>query len=44
MVITISLYIMASAFNALQPGGWLEPQDLTMPFLCIDDIMEGTAL
>jgi hypothetical protein len=36
--------ILTSAFNALQPGGWLELQDPTMPFLCIDDTMEGTAL
>jgi hypothetical protein len=36
--------ILTSAFNALQPGGWLELQDPTMPFVCIDDTMEGTAL
>jgi hypothetical protein len=36
--------ILTSAFSALQPGGWLELQDPTMPFLCIDDTMEGTAL
>ena len=36
--------MLTSAFNALNPGGWLELQDPTMPLLCIDDSMEGTAL
>lgn len=36
--------VLRSAFNALSPSGWLELQDPTMPILCIDDSMEGTAL
>ncbi|OAL39817.1 hypothetical protein AYO20_00729 [Fonsecaea nubica] len=31
------------AFDALQPGGWLEMQDLYMPLLCDDGTLEGTA-
>jgi len=37
-------FVLASAFDALEPGGWLEMQDPTMPLLCIDNTMEGTAI
>jgi len=36
--------VLRSAFNALEPGGWLELQDPTMPFLSVDDSLEGTAV
>ncbi|KIY02246.1 uncharacterized protein Z520_02384 [Fonsecaea multimorphosa CBS 102226] len=31
------------ALDALQPGGWLEMQDLYMPILCDDGTLNGTA-
>lgn len=37
-------FVLASAFDALEPGGWFEIQDPTMPLLCIDNTMEGTAI
>jgi hypothetical protein len=36
--------VIKSAFESLENGGWLEFQDPTMPVLCIDDSMNGTAL
>ncbi|KAL3426083.1 methyltransferase domain-containing protein [Phlyctema vagabunda] len=35
--------VFQSAFEHLQPGGWLEMQDAAFPFRCIDDSMRGTA-
>ena len=36
-------YLFKQAFDALQPGGWLEMQDLYMPVLCDDETMKATA-
>ena len=36
-------YLFRQSFDSLQPGGWLEMQDLYMPILCDDDTMNGTA-
>jgi len=34
--------LFQQAFDALQPGGWFEMQDLYMPIRCDDGTMEGT--
>jgi hypothetical protein len=36
--------IIAKAFDALAPGGYLEMQDSVFPMYCHDDTLEGTAL
>jgi SAM-dependent methyltransferase len=36
--------LFRQSFDALQPGGWFEIQDLYMPLLCDDGTMQGTAL
>lgn len=38
------LVVFKSAFDFLRPGGYLELQDISFPFQCIDDSWEGTAL
>jgi trans-aconitate methyltransferase len=38
------LNVFRSAFEALQPGGWMEMQDVEFPIRCIDDTMRGTSL
>lgn len=35
--------LFSQAFDSLNPGGWMEMQDLYMPILCDDGTMEGTA-
>ncbi|TVY36861.1 Diphthamide biosynthesis protein [Lachnellula subtilissima] len=36
--------VIASAFNSLVPGGYLELQDLIVPLRAIDDTLQGTSL
>ncbi|EXJ76979.1 hypothetical protein A1O3_10136 [Capronia epimyces CBS 606.96] len=36
--------LFQQTFDALQPGGWFEIQDLCMPLLCDDGTIQGTAL
>jgi SAM-dependent methyltransferase len=36
--------VIASAIDALAPGGWLEYQDIVIPMECIDDSWEGSTL
>jgi len=38
------LRVIQSAFNALSPGGYLELQDMVIPFRCIDDSLKGTKI
>jgi len=38
------LRVIQSAFNALAPGGYLELQDMVIPFRCIDDTLAGTKI
>ena len=33
-----------SVFNALEPGGYFELQDMVLPMVSIDDTIHGTAL
>jgi len=35
--------VFQSAFDAMAPGGWIEMQDFTIPFRCVDDSNIGTA-
>ncbi|RDL34559.1 uncharacterized protein BP5553_07687 [Venustampulla echinocandica] len=36
--------VIASAFKALTPGGYLEFQDIVLPMRAIDDTLQGTAI
>ena len=36
--------VIASAFNSLVPGGYLELQDVILPMRAIDDTLKGTSL
>jgi hypothetical protein len=38
------LRVMASAYESLAPGGWMEWQDYDAQMQCVDDTLRGTAL
>ena len=36
--------LFQQSFDALQPGGWLEIKEVTLPVVCNDNTLEGTSL